>query len=885
VSEAITVIVQLLFLAVFAGTAWSYARHRDPLSRDVMLVFASVAAIVVAGFIGDLVGGLPRWASVISIALLLAQPILVLRVYARTGDVSLRIWAGVLLAYAVTLAPFVVVAETEAWMVISAVAVFLAVEGIAAWFLARAGLQRIGSARLRLLIAAASTAMFGLSLLALGVAGALAEGGAVVRVIGLSLALLAAIGYALAFLPVAWLLRIWRTETAFDFTQSLIDGPAASADFVWTRLNETARAVSGASHVIVLLTGEHGTRAPIGTDALATDAAASELAAAAGSSRESPLGSWPRVADALGVSDRRAVLTALTFDSAPDGSGILAWITPRRSLFSDDDRDLLAILARRAAVFAERAVMMQAEASLNERLAATNDALQRASEAKSDFLASMSHELRTPLATVIGFSSLMRDEPGDGESVTVPREWVEHVHSSGEHLLGLINDVLDLSKVEAGRLELDLHRFNLGLAVSELVGGMRPLADRKGVALHADVGFLELTADRGRLRQVLYNLVSNAIKFTPSGGRVEISASRDGPEVRLVVADTGIGIAPDDHERVFREFQQVGDAEARQEGTGLGLALTRRLVEAHRGRIELDSAPGQGSRFTVVLPAEEIPAETDAAAPATAPTAGSAEPAMAADERDILLIEDDPSAVRLIRTYLEGAGQALRVAADGDAGLDEARRSPPGAILLDVLLPGRDGWDVLRELKADPGLRDVPVVIVSAVDERQLGLTLGAVDYFLKPVDREALLARLSRYTYTTKVRERSVRVLVVDDDPTALRMVEAALTPSGFDVVLAGTGREGVERAGEGGIDLVICDLLMPDLDGFEVVQRLRESDATADLPILILTAHDLSAADKQRLNGHILGVVTKDGDVPAELERWIRRAMLAARAAPGQR
>jgi CheY-like chemotaxis protein/anti-sigma regulatory factor (Ser/Thr protein kinase) len=387
---------------------------------------------------------------------------------------------------------------------------------------------------------------------------------------------------------------------------------------------------------------------------------------------------------------------------------------------------------------------------------------------------------------------------------------------------------------------------------------------------------MDVSADRGRLRQILYNLVSNAIKFTPAGGRVSVEARRIDHEVRITVADTGVGIAPEHHELVFGEFQQVGDAASRQGGTGLGLALTRRLVEVHGGRVELESEPGRGSRFTVILPdAAVVPLEAPRSAESTATPddAGGG----------ILVIEDDPGAVRLLRTYLEGAGHWVRVCGDGASGLDEARRLVPSAILLDILLPGKDGWEVLRELKADPRLRDVPVVVATVMDERQLGLALGAVDYFLKPVDRDALLARLSRYTFTTKVTQGTVRVLVIDDDPVARSMVSAALEPSGFDVLLAASGREGIDRAREGGVHLVICDLVMPDLDGFEVVARLRADAATRELPILILTAHELTDADKERLNGHIVGVLGKGDptEVRRELERWLERAIGHAPAA----
>jgi CheY-like chemotaxis protein/anti-sigma regulatory factor (Ser/Thr protein kinase) len=379
-----------------------------------------------------------------------------------------------------------------------------------------------------------------------------------------------------------------------------------------------------------------------------------------------------------------------------------------------------------------------------------------------------------------------------------------------------------------------------------------------------------MVADLGRFRQILYNLLSNAIKFTPEGGSVVVEADAGDGEVRVSVRDTGVGIAAADQQLIYQEFSQVGDPSARRDGTGLGLALTRRLVEAHGGRIELDSSPGRGSTFTVVLPIAQ-------ASPGPPPAHGVDQPAagerVTAGAASILIIEDDPSAIRLLRAYLEGDGYEVRVAADGPAGLEAARRDPPAAILLDILLPGMDGWEVLRALKADPALRDIPVIVETVVDERGLGLALGAVDYYLKPVDRQALLARLAHYSFTTKVRQRPVRVLAVDDEPSAVALVEAALRPEGFAVTGAGGGREAIELATGSPFDLVICDLIMPDVDGFGVVAALRSNPATREVPILVLTGRELSDADRERLNGEILGVVEKGDDAVVGLRRWLAR------------
>jgi DNA-binding response OmpR family regulator len=365
--------------------------------------------------------------------------------------------------------------------------------------------------------------------------------------------------------------------------------------------------------------------------------------------------------------------------------------------------------------------------------------------------------------------------------------------------------------------------------------------------------------------------LSNAIKFTPESGSISIEAVGDEGSVSLSITDTGPGIAPQDQAVIFEAFSQVGDPGAREQGTGLGLALAQRLVQAHGGRIDLVSELGSGSRFTATFP-QIHPSPSEADVPAQAPQPAG----VTARGADVLVIEDDPSALRVLRAYLESDGYGVRVAHDGASGLAEARANPPGAIILDILLPGTDGWEVLREFKADPALRDLPVIIVTIVDERGLGLALGAVDYFLKPVDRTALLARLARYTFTTMVQTRTVRVLAVDDDPTALDLIDAALGPEGFEVVRALGGREAIELASTERFDLVVCDLMMPGLDGFDVVTALKMNPATREVPILILTAHTLSEIEKVRLNGQVLGIVDKGEEAAAGLRRWLARLSL---------
>jgi CheY-like chemotaxis protein/anti-sigma regulatory factor (Ser/Thr protein kinase) len=377
------------------------------------------------------------------------------------------------------------------------------------------------------------------------------------------------------------------------------------------------------------------------------------------------------------------------------------------------------------------------------------------------------------------------------------------------------------------------------------------------------------------VRQILYNLLSNAIKYTPDGGSIDVTVARSGDDVRMSVQDTGVGIAEADLAYVFEQFRQVGDHARKEGGTGLGLALTQRLVEAHGGRLEVASQPGVGSVFTVVLPS--VLREKGRPQPSTAdirPRGGV----------DVLIIEDEPSSVRLLQTYLADEGHGVRVASDGETGIALALASPPAAIVLDVLLPGIDGWEVLRRLKADERLRDIPVIIVTVVDERTVGLALGAVDYLLKPIERDALLDRLRRHTRSSPIPSEGFNILAIDDDIVSLDLIEQSLVPLGFSVDRAASGRDGLASAARSRPDLVICDLLMPEMDGFEVIERLHSDPLTEGVPILVLTSHTLTEREKLRLNGRILGLVEKGQSASSGLRDWLH-AVLPQPAEPSAR
>ena len=877
--DPVTIAAELLFGAVFITALVHFIRRPDPLRLAVALVFAPLAVIFLTQVARLVVGPLPPAVSLLAALLLFMQPVFTLALVAQVRSIPRVVWVGAIVALvgSVVLAfvPTLNGETVDQRFVLAAAVSFGAVELVAAGYLAVDARRRRGATAWRIWSAAAATALLGVALL---IASFGTVGGAAAEVVGAGsrlAALLAAIGYVVAFTPPAAVRRLIQASATVGFMNRLVALSGAAVALIWADFAELARGLSGSSAVVVRALDDE--RAQIVAAAGIADVVGRRvdrgdlealLAVDPGAGERRPAEIGGITADLAARVDARYASVVPLQGSGFTNPAVVILLSTGRSLFHATDLELLASLGAQTAVIAEHREMLADQEALAAKLAQTVDALRVASQAKSDFLASMSHELRTPLSAILGFSDLMREEPRDGNTARVPVEWIEHVHRGGEHLLALINDVLDLAKVEAGRLDLQLEPVDVATAVAESVNGLRPLAERKSIRLESRVDGATLTLDRGRFRQVLYNLLSNAIKFTPVGGRVGVNGTISGDEVRLSVSDTGVGIAPDDVRAVFEEFRQVGNPSERQEGTGLGLALARRLTEAHGGHIELESEFGKGSCFTVVLPMTAGGAEPELTRQAMPlPDAATVAPG----HSSVLIIEDDASAVRLLREYLEPVGYEVQIATDGEGGLAAARKAPPAAIILDILLPGIDGWEVLRQMRSDDRLRDVPVVILTVVDEREVGLALGAVDYLVKPVSREALLSCLARHVSATG---RRLKVLAVDDDPSALALIRTALEPEGFDVVASGGGRDAVARASDVRPDVVICDLIMPDVDGFEVVATLKGDPRTASVPILVYTAHELTDGEKARLNGQIAGIVVKGPEAKTALLAWLSRA-----------
>ncbi len=511
---------------------------------------------------------------------------------------------------------------------------------------------------------------------------------------------------------------------------------------------------------------------------------------------------------------------------------------------------------------------------MEREMEAARELAETASKTKSAFLANMSHELRTPMNAIIGYAEILKEDAEDDENEEIIPD-LEKIITAGRHLLQLINDVLDISKVESGHMELYLEEFNIDTMINEAASTVTTLVEKNNnvleINLEENIG--SMYADLTKVRQMVFNLVSNAAKFT-TDGTVGIEANTmekmGEPFIRLAVTDTGIGIPEDKLEHIFEEFSQADSSTTRNYGgTGLGLALVRKFATMMGGDVLVESILGEGSSFILEIPARVAAKEEETTTTTAIEENKKPDSTIVASSGKVLVIDDDSTARQLLRRNLEEQGYEVITAEGGEQGVSLAKSEKPAAITCDIQMPNVDGWEVLRQLKGDPDTESIPVIMVSMVDDGKKGIALGAVEHLRKPVNREQLQSVISRYVKTAG------KVMLVEDDIATQEVISKALGSMGIEALIASNGQEALDLLEEQSPDLVLLDLMMPVMDGFEFLENFKKLDNTEKVPVIVVTAKDLSAKEREALARRVSGIVDKDKDYIDDLIRNVGLAV----------
>ncbi len=493
--------------------------------------------------------------------------------------------------------------------------------------------------------------------------------------------------------------------------------------------------------------------------------------------------------------------------------------------------------------------------------------VERGSKFKDQFLSTMSHELRTPLNAVLGFSDLLADERY-GPLNDRQQRYVTHIHTGGKHLLKLISDILDLSKIEAGRMELAREDVTVASALAEVIGALYPLAEKKSQALLQQVApNLHVHADAMRFKQVLMNLAGNAIKFTPEGGRIELAACQVDDQVRVEVRDNGPGIPAEQQQRIFEAFFRLTETGSATEGTGLGLAITSRLVELHGGKLGIESRPGAGTCFYFSLPLVAIIPDEPAPTSIPMPRAPKAP--------RILVVEDNPATGQLIQSQLTSSGYETLKCDKPESAMEMAAEYQPDAITLDLIMQPVHGLEVLLQLKNDPRTSMIPVIVVTIIDQPGVGTVLGADEYLIKPVDKATLLAAVERCLRSRGGSAPARTILVVEDDVSTLEMIVELLRVYGYAVSTATDGAQARASVAQSLPELVILDLVLPKMSGFELLAEWRSNPRTADLSVFVLTSKDLTKEEEKYVHAHAESLFRKQNSWREPLIKQLERVV----------
>ena len=901
--RALQLLTDLAYIALGVAAVAAALKRQARARIDVAILFGDLAVAVGLQQIplvtcGTLAGcvTLPL-SDTLSTLLILVVPYALLRLVDDVFDVpTWQMWLAPLISIALGAAFVLSLGVPPSWLVFLVTIYLIIGTGYAAWAFARRARSTTGITRRRMAAVAWGCGLLAAAIV-IGVIDSASQGTVpiltpITRLCGL----VSGFCFWAGFFPPNWLSQTWRQPELLGYLRPtrLMVGPegrgVATDAMAIDRLCAATAATTGARRVLLMLEdaihhdfyvwGSPTVRVAPGHP-LVTRVVKSRVPLVVSDVTAEKLPEAIAGTFTSGALPRTAILAPIAGDD--HDTGILAAFAAKGPMFAEDDREVLSFFAGEAAAILRMQRYRQSAYEL--------EALREADRLKDEFMAVVSHELRTPLTAITGYADILMRKLSGPLNERQERQ-VTGVRDAARRLLALINDLLDVSKLEAGTLELHPAAVDPRAAIERAVTSLRVLAMNKGISVQPkDIQrvLAPVYADDERLQQILSNLLMNAIKFTPEGGSIWIGAESVGPEIVFKIQDTGVGLAPGQESRVWERFYQAESSSTRRfGGAGLGLSIVRRLTELHGGRVEASSAgPNLGSTFAVHLPAAKTGQTVDLrSVPIVAePLALRSEDALTSpgDEASplVLAVEDDPHIANVLRTYLEADGYRVEIAGDGQIALQLARALKPFAITLDISLPKVDGWSVLNALKHDPVTSPIPVVVVSIVDNRDFGLVLGATDYLVKPIDPERLRSALHSLRGAHKPASGSI--LIVDDDPALRDVLSSLLAEDGWQVSTAADGEAALAAVQRERPAALVLDLMMPRVDGFQVLREIRSQPATRDLPVIVVTAKELTEDDRQRLARSAERVILKQATPLSELRQEIHDLLGSHRSGSG--
>ncbi|HEY3059243.1 MAG TPA: response regulator [Chloroflexota bacterium] len=914
VLRAAQLLTDLAYLFLGIAAVRAAVRYRERSRADVALLFGTLAAVVVMQEITLLscptsLGCLTLPASnFITLVLILILPLALLRLLDDIADIPpWQMW--LVLVSVVTLSAVTVLSgpTPPGWLVPVLFVYLIVGTAYPAWAFVQRAREATGITRRRMSAVAWACGLLALTFVFSIAAQISPRDQAMLTALSRGSGLASGLCFWAGFFPPTWLSQTWRLPELLEYLRParlMAGGPnengLVTEAVALDRLTAATARTTGARRVLLIMID------PIEQDLYLWGAPSARMEPGSGLIGEVLRRGTPRVATVTSERLPSGLLAVFASETLPRTAmlvpvvaegrtlGLLAAFADKGPMFVEDDLEVVHFFAGEAAAILQLRTLREQANEL--------EALREADRLKDEFMAVVSHELRTPLTAISGYGDILLRKLSGPLNERQERQ-VVGIRDASRRLLGLINDLLDVSKLEAGTLDLHLGAIEPYAAIERAVASTRVIAANKGVRLEVrepsgDDPLLRVRADDERLQQILSNLVVNAIKFTPQGGSIWIDAINDSGRITdateyvvFRVCDTGVGLAPGQVDRVWDRFYQVESSSTRRfGGAGLGLSIVRRLTELHGGRVVAASeGVDRGSTFEVRLPA--VPADATSApihrqVPAAAlfgdsSTDGSDSSATRAEH--VLVVEDDQHIATVLRTYLEADGYRVDVVADGQQAIQAARALVPFAITLDISLPKLDGWSVLNALKRDPVTAHIPVVIISIVDNRDFGIVLGATDYMVKPIDHERLQLVL-RGLSAARANGDNRLVLVVDDDPALRDVLSTSLAEEGWRAATASDGESALAAIERETPAAMVLDLMMPNIDGFEVLRSVRARPSLRDMPVIVVTAKDLSDEDRQRLGDSAQGVILKQALRLEQLFQEIRD-VLARERVEGER